>query len=151
MDDDAMLLFSLYDHDVITCNDFGGEALFPLRDVPGVVPRGRSNVGNFHGLKQVELALMFQENTGNYAFVLVRKTREILNFVFLQTIPCFKFCLSAQETNWPKILPRNKRKDFQLPNEDATDLLGAKLIVDVIKVYIKPCPTFLHYWLRKRA
>lgn len=64
LDEDAMLLFSLYDHDVITCNDFGGEAFFPLKDVPGVTPRGRPTVGNFHGLKQMELALMFQENTG---------------------------------------------------------------------------------------
>ena len=59
MEDDAMVLFSLYDYDVLTCNDFGGEAFFPLRDVPGTQ---RGKVGNFHGLKQVELALMFQEN-----------------------------------------------------------------------------------------
>ncbi len=67
-----MLLFSLYDHDVLTCNDFGGEAFFPLKDVPGVVPRGRSNLGNFHGLKQVELALMFQENTGKLIIIKVQ-------------------------------------------------------------------------------
>ena len=65
MEEDSMLLFSVYDHDVILCNDFGGEAFFPLKDVPGVVnPKGKPSVGNFHGLKQVELALMFQENTG---------------------------------------------------------------------------------------
>ena len=61
MEDDAMVLFSLYDYDVLTCNDFGGEAFFPLRDVPGTQ---RGKVGNFHGLKQVELALMFQETAG---------------------------------------------------------------------------------------
>ena len=43
-----MVLFSLYDYDVLTCNDFGGEAFFPLRDVPGTQ---RGKVGNFHGLK----------------------------------------------------------------------------------------------------
>ena len=65
MEEDSMLLFSVYDHDVILCNDFGGEAFFPLKDVPGVVnPKGKPSVGNFHGLKQVELALMFQENSG---------------------------------------------------------------------------------------
>ena len=62
-----MLIFSVYDHDVLLSNDFGGEAFFPLKDVPGIVnPKGKSSVGNFHGLKQVELALMFQENTGNF-------------------------------------------------------------------------------------
>jgi BAI1-associated protein 3 len=34
--DDAMFLFSIFDHDVITSNDFGGEAFFALKNVPGV-------------------------------------------------------------------------------------------------------------------
>ena len=34
--DDAMILFSIFDHDVITSNDFGGEAFFALKNVPGV-------------------------------------------------------------------------------------------------------------------
>jgi BAI1-associated protein 3 len=63
MDEDAILLFSVYDHDVITYNDFGGEAFLSLKDVPGI-QGGKQKVGNFHGLKQVELALMFQENLG---------------------------------------------------------------------------------------
>ena len=62
-----MLLFSVYDHDVLLSNDFGGEAFFPLKDVPGIInPKGKGSVGNFHGLKQVELALMLQENEGNF-------------------------------------------------------------------------------------
>ena len=65
MEEESMLLFSVYDHDVLLSNDFGGEAFFPLKDVPGIInPKGKTSVGNFHGLKQVELALMFQENTG---------------------------------------------------------------------------------------
>ena len=51
--------------DVLLSNDFGGEAFFPLKDVPGIInPKGKTSVGNFHGLKQVELVLIFQENTG---------------------------------------------------------------------------------------
>ena len=61
IDEDAMILFSVYDHDVITYNDFGGEALFPVRDAPGIQ---KGKPGNFHGLKPVELPLMFQEKTG---------------------------------------------------------------------------------------
>ncbi len=59
-----MLLFSLYDHDVITFNDFGGEAILNLRDVPGI-SGGKTSASNFHGLKQVDLPLMFQANPGN--------------------------------------------------------------------------------------
>ena len=73
-----MLLFSVYDHDVITCNDFGGEAFFPLKDVPGV-PKGKPTLGNFHGLKQVELALMFQENAGKNTFFSNRLNGSLLN------------------------------------------------------------------------
>lgn len=65
MDDDAMLLFSVYDHDVLSYNDFGGEAFLSLKEVPGI-QKGKPSVGNFHGLKQVELALMFQENIGTF-------------------------------------------------------------------------------------
>ena len=61
--DDAMILFSIFDHDVLTANDFGGEAFFALKNVPGV-QCGNSSVGNFRGLKQVDLPLMFQENKG---------------------------------------------------------------------------------------
>ena len=64
MEEESMLLFSVYDHDVLLSNDFGGEAFFPLKDVPGIInPKGKTSVGNFHGLKQLELVLMFQENT----------------------------------------------------------------------------------------
>ena len=63
--EDAMILFSVYDHDVLTYNDFGGEALFPVRDAAGIQ---KGKAGNFHGLKPVELPLMFQENNGKCTF-----------------------------------------------------------------------------------
>ena len=51
--------------DIRLSNDFGGEAFFPLKDVPGIInSKGKTSDGNFHGLKQVELVLIFQENTG---------------------------------------------------------------------------------------
>ncbi|XP_071549430.1 BAI1-associated protein 3-like isoform X3 [Panulirus ornatus] len=60
----AMILFTLMDHDVITCNDFGGEAFLSLNTIPGVVPSSAS-VDNFHGLKHIELNLMFQKDPDN--------------------------------------------------------------------------------------
>ncbi len=66
--DDAIVQFSIFDHDVITANDFGGEAFFALKNVPGV-QCGNSSVGNFRGLKQVDLPLMFQENKGKFITV----------------------------------------------------------------------------------
>ena len=49
------------DYDVITANDFGGEAFIPLNLVPGV-EIGSSSIDNFHGLKPFILPLMFQKN-----------------------------------------------------------------------------------------
>ena len=56
-----MILFSVFDHDVLSRNDFGGEAFFPVRDTPGIQ---KTKQGSFHGLKPMELPLMFQENAG---------------------------------------------------------------------------------------
>ncbi|XP_045109688.1 BAI1-associated protein 3-like isoform X3 [Portunus trituberculatus] len=60
----AMILFTLMDHDVITCNDFGGEAFLSLNTISGVVASS-SSVDNFHGLKPIELSLMFQKDPDN--------------------------------------------------------------------------------------
>lgn len=57
-----MIAFTLMDHDVLTANDFGGEAFLPLSQIPGVSD-GHASVVNFHGLKQIELPLM-QLNSG---------------------------------------------------------------------------------------
>lgn len=55
----AMIAFTVMDHDVITANDFAGEAFMSLAHIPGVADCS-SNVDNFHGLKQVDLPLMQQ-------------------------------------------------------------------------------------------
>ena len=60
----AMLRFSMFDHDVLSFNDFAGEAYFSLNSIPGI-QGANSTIGNFHGLKQVHLPLMFQENKGD--------------------------------------------------------------------------------------
>jgi len=57
---EAVLCFTLMDYDVITKNDFGGEAFMSLSTVPGV-EQGSSSVENFHGLKPLHLPLMFQK------------------------------------------------------------------------------------------
>ena len=48
------------DHDVLTANDFAGEAFLALSSIPGV--NSACNADNFHGLKHVDLPLMHQKN-----------------------------------------------------------------------------------------
>lgn len=47
------------DHDVLTANDFAGEAFLALGSIPGVADTG-TGIDHFHGLKPVELILMHQ-------------------------------------------------------------------------------------------
>lgn len=49
------------DHDVLTANDFAGEAFLGLSSIPGVADSNAS-IDNFHGLKHQELPLMQQKN-----------------------------------------------------------------------------------------
>lgn len=49
------------DHDVITANDFAGEAFLSLNNIPGVAELNMS-VENFHGLKAIDLVLMQQRD-----------------------------------------------------------------------------------------
>ncbi|XP_047741537.1 BAI1-associated protein 3 [Hyalella azteca] len=60
----AMIVFTLMDHDVITCNDFGGEAFLSLNTIPGVASSS-TGVDTLHGLKPIELALMFRNDPDN--------------------------------------------------------------------------------------
>lgn len=57
----AMVLFTVMDHDVLTANDFAGEAFLGLSTIPGVADTN-TNIDNFHGLKHQELPLMHQKN-----------------------------------------------------------------------------------------
>jgi BAI1-associated protein 3 len=56
-----MILFTVMDHDVLTSNDFAGEAFLSLHNIPGVDDNNTS-IDNFHGLKTVDLCLMHQKN-----------------------------------------------------------------------------------------
>ncbi len=58
-----MLRFSVFDHDVLSFNDFAGEAYLALASVPGLQDAS-SSVDNFHGLKQITLPLSFEEHKG---------------------------------------------------------------------------------------
>lgn len=60
-DPNAMILFTVMDHDVLTANDFAGEAFLGLSTIPGVADTNTS-IENFHGLKHQELPLMHQKN-----------------------------------------------------------------------------------------
>lgn len=61
----AMIAFTVMDHDVLTANDFAGEAFLALGSIPGVADTG-PGVDNFHGLKPVELVLMQQHQKSKY-------------------------------------------------------------------------------------
>lgn len=57
----AMICFTVMDHDVLTANDFAGEAFLALANIPGVADYSTS-VENFHGLKHADLPLMQQHD-----------------------------------------------------------------------------------------
>ena len=60
---EAVVCFTLMDYDVITSNDFGGEAFLPLSAVCSSEP-GLAAADNFHGLKPIHLPLIFQHQKG---------------------------------------------------------------------------------------
>lgn len=60
----AMIAFTVMDHDVLTANDFAGEAFLALGSIPGVADT--TGVDNFHGLKPVDLILMQQHCRSKY-------------------------------------------------------------------------------------
>lgn len=60
-----MVAFTVMDHDVLTANDFAGEAFLALGNIPGVADYSTS-VENFHGLKQVDLPLMQQNDKSKH-------------------------------------------------------------------------------------
>ncbi|XP_076667027.1 BAI1 associated protein 3 isoform X1 [Andrena cerasifolii] len=70
---DAMVLFTVMDHDVLTANDFAGEAFLGLSTIPGVADTNAS-IDNFHGLKHTELPLMHQKNR-NHPILQILETR----------------------------------------------------------------------------
>ncbi|KAI4497086.1 hypothetical protein M0802_007832 [Mischocyttarus mexicanus] len=70
---DSIVLFTVMDHDVLTANDFAGEAFLGLSTIPGVADTNTS-IDNFHGLKHTELPLMHQKNR-NHPILQILETR----------------------------------------------------------------------------
>ncbi|XP_017779059.1 PREDICTED: BAI1-associated protein 3 isoform X2 [Nicrophorus vespilloides] len=69
----AMIAFTVMDHDVLTANDFAGEAFLALGNIPGVADTGLG-VDNFHGLKPVDLILM-QQHQKNQPILQILESR----------------------------------------------------------------------------
>lgn len=90
-----MVCFTVMDHDVITANDFGGEAFLALGSIPGVADYN-SSVENFHGLKQIELPLMQQLEKSKYM--------HIFNFCLYSNLIIYKK-LDVEKTISLPILP----------------------------------------------
>lgn len=72
-----MIGFTVMDHDVITANDFAGEAFLSLNNIPGVSECG--SIENFHGLKQIYLVLMQQKDKREHLKILVDWTFVAIN------------------------------------------------------------------------
>ncbi|XP_054012271.1 BAI1-associated protein 3 isoform X3 [Hylaeus anthracinus] len=70
---DSMVVFTVMDHDVLTANDFAGEAFLGLSTIPGVADTN-ATIDNFHGLKHAELPLMQQKNR-NHPILQILETR----------------------------------------------------------------------------
>lgn len=75
----AMIAFTVMDHDVLTANDFAGEAFLGLGTIPGVADTGLG-VDNFHGLKPVELVLMQQHQKSKLALQLQHLRGMLISF-----------------------------------------------------------------------
>ncbi|XP_025193246.1 BAI1-associated protein 3 isoform X2 [Melanaphis sacchari] len=58
----AMILFTVMDHDVITSNDFAGEAFMSLNSIPGVLAPLPHDI---NAIDKVDLILMHQQNKGH--------------------------------------------------------------------------------------
>lgn len=61
LQESAMIAFTVMDHDVITANDFAGEAFLSLNNIPGVAELNMG-VENLGGLKAIDLVLMQQRD-----------------------------------------------------------------------------------------
>ncbi|KAL1518076.1 hypothetical protein ABEB36_001756 [Hypothenemus hampei] len=68
----AMIAFTVMDHDVLTANDFAGEAFLALGTISGVAEN--SSADNFHGLKPVDLVLM-QQHHKNHPILQILESR----------------------------------------------------------------------------
>ena len=80
MVDSALLRFTVFDYDVLTANDFGGEAFLALGSVAAGTSDNHSSGGfggrspnagagggaaPFYGLQPTQLPLLWQQNKGN--------------------------------------------------------------------------------------
>lgn len=54
----AMIIFTVMDHDVLTANDFAGEAFLSLNNIPGVARTFNMNIENFDCVAQIDLPLL---------------------------------------------------------------------------------------------
>lgn len=111
----AMIAFTVMDHDVLTANDFAGEAFLALGNIPGVADYCTS-VENFHGLKQVDLPLMQQNDKSNKTNPFSGKIYLFIHTcIILQTIQFYKFWNHALAISKPSISYVNKRLGYH-PN-----------------------------------
>lgn len=67
-----MILFTVMDHDVITSNDFAGEAFLSLNSIPGVLAPLPHDL---NAIDRMDLILMHQHNKGNEPWCVTKGKR----------------------------------------------------------------------------
>lgn len=65
-----MIVFTVMDHDVLTANDFAGEAFLALNTIPGVTSTFNMNIENFDCVTQIDLPLLEMKDKSKFDRVL---------------------------------------------------------------------------------
>lgn len=63
-----MIVFTVMDHDVLTANDFAGEAFLSLNNIPGVASNFTLNIENFDCVTQLDLPLLEMKDKSEIIF-----------------------------------------------------------------------------------
>lgn len=112
----AMIGFTVMDHDVITANDFAGEAYLSLNTIPGVAELSLG-VENFHGLKAIDLVLMQQKDKREFVVATLLSFCNVTFYFFRQTIQFFRSLKHEHSINSLWILFANRKLVSSLKQE----------------------------------
>lgn len=65
----AMIVFTVMDHDVLTANDFAGEAFVALNTIPGVASTFNMNIENLDCVTQIGLPLLEMKDKSTFGLI----------------------------------------------------------------------------------
>lgn len=84
----AMIVFTVMDHDVLTANDFAGEAFLALNNIPGVGRAFNMNIDNFDCVAQMDLPLLEMKDK-SMGFVIYPEICKTIDFFYVLRSPDF--------------------------------------------------------------